>query len=92
MSRDGWLPPGVTYKDIDDAVVDIGVARKHRAGLLQEYDNSLDHFAEAFEAGWREVWRDVCREKGLTIPFEEWFYATDENGDCPFEIAGGWFR
>jgi hypothetical protein len=28
------------------------------------------------------------QKKGKTIPFGEWFYATDENGDCPFEIAG----
>jgi hypothetical protein len=71
-----------------DKPVDISEARKRRAEILQQYSDPFDGLIDNFEAGWRAVWADVCREKGTTIPFEEWFYATDENGDCPFEIAG----
>jgi hypothetical protein len=72
----------------DKGPVDISDARKRRAEILQQYSEPLDGFVDTVEAGWRAVWADVCRKKGETIPFEEWFYATDENGDCPFEIAG----
>jgi hypothetical protein len=55
---------------------------------LEQYKDSVDGLLDNFEAEWRAVWTDVCRKKGKTVPFEEWYYATDENGDCPFEIAG----
>lgn len=73
-----------------DTPVDISEARKRRAEILQQYSEPIDGFFDNFEASWRAVWADVCKKKGKTIPFEEWFYATDENGDCPFEVAGVW--
>jgi hypothetical protein len=69
--------------------VDLGEARKRRAEILEQYRH--DGFVDKFEAGWRDLWAKECERKGETIPFEDWFFATDENGDCPFEIAGGWF-
>ncbi len=72
----------------DKGPVDISEARKRRAEILRQYSDPFDGMVDNFEAGWRAVWTDVCKEKGKTVPFEEWFYATDENGDCPFEIAG----
>ena len=60
---------------------EISEARRRRA----------DGMIECFEASWRAAWADHCAKTGKTVPFEEWFYATDENGDSPFEIAGGWF-
>ena len=71
-----------------DNPADISEVRKRRAEILEQYNDSVDGLLDNFEASWRAVWADVCRKKGETIPFEEWFYATDENGDCPFEIAG----
>jgi hypothetical protein len=59
---------------------------------LQQYKEPFDAFCDSFEAGWRAVWADVCKQKGETVPFEQWFYATDANGDCPFEIAGAHIR
>jgi hypothetical protein len=80
---------GQTMTTEDKGPVDIHEARKRRAEILQEYGGDpFDGIVDSFEAAWRAVWADVCRRKGETIPFEEWFYATDENGDCPFEIAG----
>jgi hypothetical protein len=61
----------------DKDPVDISERRKHRAEILQKYSEPIDGLIDTFEAGWRAVWAD-----------EEWFYTTDENGDCPFEIAG----
>jgi hypothetical protein len=72
----------------DKGPVDINEARKRRAEILQQYSEPFDGLVDTFEAGWCAVWADVCKQKGETIPFEKWFYATDENGDCPFEIAG----
>jgi len=72
----------------DNDPIDISEARKRRAEILEQYSEPFDALVDTFEAGWRAVWTDVCKRKGKTIPFEEWFYATDENGDCPFEIAG----
>jgi hypothetical protein len=57
----------------DKEPVDINEARKHRAEILQQYGDPFDGFVDAFEAGWRAVWADVCKRKGKTIPFEEWF-------------------
>jgi hypothetical protein len=73
----------------DEDPVDINEARKRRAEILEQYRKNG---VSSFEAGWRAVWADECKRRGETIPFEDWFYATDENGDCPFEIAGGWFK
>jgi hypothetical protein len=73
---------------IDKGPVDISEARKRRAEILRQYGDPVDGVLDTFEAGWRAVWADECEKMGKTIPFEEWFYATDENGDCPFEIAG----
>jgi hypothetical protein len=72
----------------DKDPVDISEARKRRAEILQQYSDPLTGMQTTLEAAWRVVWADVCKEKEKTIPFEEWFYATDENGDCPFEVAG----
>jgi hypothetical protein len=73
-------------------IVDMTEARKRRAEILQQYREPFDAFCDSFEAGSRAVWADVCKQKGETVPFEQWFYATDENGDCPFEIAGAHIR
>lgn len=72
----------------DKDPADISEARKRRAEILRQYSDPLYGLLDDYEAGWRAVWADVMQRKGKTIPFEEWFYATDENGDCPFEIAG----
>jgi hypothetical protein len=73
------------------APVDIGEARKRRAEILEPYnESSFDGFLERFEAGWRAIWADECKRKGKTIPFDEWFFTEDENGDSPFEVAGMW--
>jgi hypothetical protein len=72
----------------DKDPVDISERREHRAEILQKYSEPIDGLIDTFEAGWRAVWADECKRRGKTIPFEEWFYITDENGDCPFEIAG----
>jgi hypothetical protein len=71
---------------------DISKARKRRAEVRSSYVTPMDAMVESFEASWRAAWARHCADTGKTVPFEEWFYATDENGDCPFEIAGGWFR
>jgi hypothetical protein len=72
----------------DEGAVDISKARKRRAEILQPYSDPFDGFVDQFEAEWRAVWTETCKRNGKTISFEEWFYATDENGVCPFEIAG----
>jgi hypothetical protein len=72
----------------DKGPVDISEARKRRSEILQQYSEPFDALVDHFEVEWRAVWAKVCKQKGETIPFEEWFFATDENGDCPFEIAG----
>ena len=77
---------------VPETPTDIGEARKRRAEILQQYNQSLDGLVDTFEAGWRAVWAKECKRKGEVVPFEKWFFATDENGDCPFEIAGGYFR
>jgi hypothetical protein len=68
--------------------VDINERRKRRAEILEQYTNSSDEFIESFEAGWRAVWAEECKQKGKAIPFAEWFYSENENGECPFDVAG----
>jgi hypothetical protein len=70
---------------------DIGEARQRRAKRRAQYVTPFKAMIEKFEASWRAAWARHCAETDKTISFEEWFYATDENGVCPFEVAGGWF-
>jgi hypothetical protein len=52
--------------------VDINERRKRRAEILER----------------RAVWAEECKQKGKAIPFAEWFYSENENGECPFDVAG----
>jgi hypothetical protein len=72
----------------DEEPVDINEHRKRRAEILEQYSNSFDGFLERFDAGWRTIWAEECKQKRKTIPFEQWFYLENENGECPFEVAG----
>jgi hypothetical protein len=73
-----------------DDPVDLSEVRKRRAELLKEYNKPLDGMVDSLEASWRAIWADVCKRKGQTIPFDEWFFTADENGQCPFEVTGFW--
>ena len=64
------------------SAVDINEVRKRRAEILRQYSD--DAILDSFEAGWRAVWADVCKLKGKTISFDEWFYANPL-----IAIAGG---
>jgi hypothetical protein len=37
-----------------------------RAEILEQYTNSFDGFIETFEAAWRAVWAEECKQKGET--------------------------
>ena len=75
---------------VTDSPIDISLARQRRADVLRQYKDPVDGMFADLDACWRAVWAEICREKGRTVPFDEWFFATDENGECPFEIAGAW--
>ncbi len=72
----------------DGGPTDISEIRKRRAKILEQY--RAGGLFDAFEAEWRALWAEDCARKGKTIPFEEWFFATNDDGICPFEVAGFW--
>jgi hypothetical protein len=69
-------------------VTDLSSVRRHRAEVKAGYTDPFTALFDRMEASWRGYWVEHCRRTGVIIPFEEWFFEEDEDGNSPFEVAG----
>jgi uncharacterized protein (DUF169 family) len=68
-------------------VDDISKARKRRTEIRAPYLTPDEAFIESYKSKWRDRWARHCAKTGKSMSFEEWFFATDEDGMCPFDVA-----